>query len=177
MNAITKSTSVAVLVTLGLALAVGAGPLWAEVKLPDRPEPCVEWAAQEVLAALQKAGVPPATADIPVAVDGKGMKAESFDLAVQDGRVTVMAQDAVGAMYGLLELAEQIGACGLAGEWAKVAAALKPHGSLAIFRNGSPRSTPNGPMPPDKIKRRRRSASVNSAFKATLSSVNTSNSV
>jgi len=125
MNAITKSTSVAVLVTLGLALAVGAGPLWAEVKLPDRPEPCVEWAAQEVLAALQKAGVPPATADIPVAVDGKGMKAESFDLAVQDGRVTVMAQDAVGAMYGLLELAEQIGACGLAGEWAKVAAALK----------------------------------------------------
>lgn len=97
----------------GIALAGEASP------------PGVQWAEGDVKAALQAAGVAWEQARISaeIAAD-KGLKPEGFDLAVAGDGVKITGADASGAMYGLLELAEQIRNGGARGDWKKVVATL-----------------------------------------------------
>ena len=106
--------------TLGcLALFVFAcAPLlYGEVRLPVDAPACVRWAAGNVGAALRSAGIDPATASIEVLLPAgagdplpRSISAEeqSFSLEETGGAVTIRAGGAVGAMYGLEELEEQI---------------------------------------------------------------------
>jgi len=97
----------------------------AAIRLPDHAPDCVAWAEGDVEGALQAAHVAIADAQITVALGGPASwPAESFRLDAKDGAVAITGADAVGAMYGLLELAEQIGNGGASGGWKQVAATL-----------------------------------------------------
>jgi hypothetical protein len=112
--------------------AARAGEATAVVLPENAPEP-VRWAAGELAAALrarQPAGGVPAGA-IRVCLEPPPPDAaatpEAFTLrAGADEPVTVTASDATGAMYGLLEAAEQLEAVPGASSWAELRARLSP---------------------------------------------------
>lgn len=102
----------------GLLLALAtSNPADAEIRLPPQVPECVRWVAGDVNEALGSYGVRPSSAAIVVllpATDAEelassiSVKEQSFVLSVADGTVTIQGGGAVGAMYGLEELAEQI---------------------------------------------------------------------
>lgn len=113
----------------------------AAVCLPERAPECVRWAAGEVVNALARAKVPgadgPRAGSIRVLVDPKPAEnpiaaklpapPEAFALELaQDGTIAVAGRDATGAMYGLLELAEQLALAPSAEDWPRFFAAIAP---------------------------------------------------
>lgn len=89
----------------------------AEIQLPANAASCVHWAAGDVKAAIQSAGLDPAqamvTVELPATAGGAlpstiTGEEQSFSLVVNHAAVKIQAGAAVGAMYGLEELAEQI---------------------------------------------------------------------
>jgi hypothetical protein len=102
------------------------------IALPAQaPEP-VRWAAGELARVLRRHRLAEGTPAQAVCVrldppaDAAGVP-ESFSLRIEgDGTVTVAASDAVGAMYGLLELAEQLEAVPSHVSWSDARARLTP---------------------------------------------------
>ena len=85
----------------------------------------MQWALEDVKAVVQAANVEWAQAKVAVQIaPGKDLKEEGFRLAIAGDQVTVTGGDTSGAMYGLLELAEQIRNGGARGDWKKVVATL-----------------------------------------------------
>ncbi|MCW8132771.1 MAG: hypothetical protein KIS92_20665 [Planctomycetota bacterium] len=137
------------------------------VALPERAPECVRWAAGEVLAAMSRQKIPgealprPGSIRIllhPPAGDGEisaqlAAAPESFVLArAPDGGLTVAGRDATGAMYGLLELAEQVAAAAPAATWNALFQAVAPaRGSPRIAvraENNFFHCDPNGNLAP-----------------------------
>src|ERR1700686_2874043 len=80
----------------------------ADLHLPADVAECTRWAAAEVESALREAN---ALSEARIAVElhpGADIPFEGFELTIREGAVRIVGGDAVGAMYGLLELAEQI---------------------------------------------------------------------
>jgi hypothetical protein len=101
-----------------------APPAAAALQLPQTPAACVQWAAQDVAAALQEARAD-SGADVQLEIrPGKELPPEGFALTVSGQTVRLIGGDEVGAMYGLLELAEQIRNGGAHDQWSAVAATL-----------------------------------------------------
>lgn len=107
--------------SLGLLIAAGlfqgSGALArAELRLPANATACVRWAANDVNSALRIEHLDPSHAvvrvsireDRPELTTAISIAEQSFSLAVHGGSVEIDAGGAVGAMYGLEELAEQI---------------------------------------------------------------------
>jgi hypothetical protein len=112
---------VTALLTISLLSTRTAG---AAVQLPANAAECIRWAAQDVESALQEAHVR-SQARVSVAIHGGGeVPPEGFALIARPEAVRIVAGDAVGAMYGLLELAEQIRNGGSRDRWSRVAATL-----------------------------------------------------
>ena len=110
-------------------LALGGVPALAEIKLPSDAEECVRWAAGDVLAALQSAEVQPGEADIRVGIasDARpGIAEQSFSIERLKTNVVIKAGGAIGAMYGLQELAEQILNGKKHGTWSRIAQGITP---------------------------------------------------
>jgi hypothetical protein len=91
------------------------------VKIYYEDEPQIEFAAEEIISALQEKGlktekVARENGDIIVAIQPENtkLKTEGFELK-HDNKIEVNGADASGAMYGALELAEQIKLYGLEG--------------------------------------------------------------
>ncbi len=114
------------------AFALGSA-LRAEVQLPPDAAACVRWAAGDVDAALLAAHLHPQDARVRVTIrdGGTGLPAsisineQTFSLAAHNGAVEIGAGGAVGAMYGLEELAEQIrNRAGKAASWRTLTARL-----------------------------------------------------
>lgn len=99
----------------------------AEIKLPAGAVEYVRWSATEVESALKTKGVTLEAADIRVVIGAatEGIEAQAFALARTGPTVTIDAGAAPGAMYGLLELAEQIRAAGSVTSWAQAAEGIK----------------------------------------------------
>lgn len=109
--------------------------LAAAVCLPERAPACIRWAAGEVVNALTRAKVPgadgPRAGSIRVLLDppvghNVGVDPESFRLEIANGSITVLGRDATGAMYGLLDLAEQLALAPPAEDWPRFFAAVTP---------------------------------------------------
>lgn len=99
-------------------------PARAAVQLPDRAAACLQWAAQDLDEALREARVLP-QAEVTVALSpGADLPPESFALTIDGDQIRLTGGDAVGAMYGLLELAEQVRDGGAHDRWSQVAATL-----------------------------------------------------
>ncbi|GMV83023.1 MAG: hypothetical protein AMXMBFR7_42070 [Planctomycetota bacterium] len=99
--------------------------------LPDRPPDAVRWAAGEVLGVLERsgslAGLPPQSIRVEIPASGSTLGAEAYDLlAPTDGPITIRGGDGAGAMYGLLELAEQLADSQPRQDWKSVRARLVP---------------------------------------------------
>jgi len=115
--------------------------LGAIIRLPDDAPECIVWAARDLEASLKEAGVSRADADVAVLLVGnERLPAQSFRLTLENSRVRIKGSDAVGAMYGLFELAEQIANGEAKGSWANVSSTLiettqKP---LLEFRGDNP---------------------------------------
>jgi hypothetical protein len=125
-------SSMRVLATIALALAstaAGCTTSGTEVpppsacaasSFPDEPASPVDYGRRELLAALlaaktdAKVRVVLASEDASAAalVPALDARAESFGLASANGETLVIGRDAVGAMYGALELAEKLRARG-----------------------------------------------------------------
>jgi len=104
------------------------GPTVSLSALPtaDGVADCVRWAAGDVTAALQSAGVDPASADIQLTTQfDHDLAAEAFDLRVNGSQVQLLGGDAVGQMYALFELAEQIRSSSGRASWQAVIDSLK----------------------------------------------------
>lgn len=123
------------LVIFILVLVAGSSPTRAEVRLPPNAAACVRWAAGDFDLALRAEHLRPADAAVRVNIGdgGPGLPAsisiaeQTFSLAVHGGAVKIDAGGAVGAMYGLEELAEQIrNRAGEADSWPALAARLTP---------------------------------------------------
>ena len=100
----------------------------AEIKLPPDADECVRWAAGDVRAALQAAKAEPENANIDVIIAPaakSGIDEQSFTIDRTGISVTIKAGGAVGAMYGLQELAEQIGSEGKHGTWSRLVQGIK----------------------------------------------------
>jgi hypothetical protein len=105
----------ALLIMSAFAFAAGSA-LRAEVQLPPDAAACVRWAAGDVDAELAAAHLHPSDAMVRVRIrdggtglpDSISIDEQTFSLAVHNGAVEIDAGGAVGAMYGLEELAEQI---------------------------------------------------------------------
>lgn len=97
-------------------LAVSGTAASAKVQLPSDSAECVRWAATDLDASLLEAHLRPSQASVRVLIRNGGTvlpatisKGEqSFSLRIDHGVVVIRAGGAVGAMYGLQELAEQI---------------------------------------------------------------------
>ncbi|MDQ2730930.1 MAG: hypothetical protein M3Y56_04670, partial [Armatimonadota bacterium] len=114
------------LLLAGLSLFSGPRFSLAAIQLPAPAPECVRWASEDVTAALERAHVSPAAAQIIVNLDGPAeLSPESFQLQRQGGAVVIRGGDAVGAMYGLQELAEQIRNGGAHDRWSGVLRSLK----------------------------------------------------
>jgi len=77
--------------------------------------PRIEFAAEELKAVLKDKGIVVNISDskssdiiITISSEIEGLKTEGFELSVKNGRIEVTGFDVAGAMYGGLELAEQI---------------------------------------------------------------------
>ncbi len=88
----------------------------------DTEIPQIQFAVAELTDALASRGIDYQPSDSPnadivirIAPDLDGLKAEGFQLLVEADRIRVLGADAAGAMYGGLELAEQITLHGLDG--------------------------------------------------------------
>ena len=96
-------------------------------ELPDNSAECVRWAALDVSAALKARHIAAADATIALSVKaGNDIESEGFVLTRDGSAVSLLASDATGAMYGLLELAEQLRNGAPAENWRQVAAELTP---------------------------------------------------
>lgn len=100
-----------------LAAILSAPASQAAVQLPANAAACVRWAAGDLDAALRSAGLNPENAEVMVTLPPSSISSlpptisveeQSFSLAVNHGAVTIQAGGAVGAMYGLEELTEQV---------------------------------------------------------------------
>ncbi|HUX59323.1 MAG TPA: glycoside hydrolase family 20 zincin-like fold domain-containing protein [Bacteroidales bacterium] len=87
---------------------------------PDIPQ--IQFAVNELTTTLNAQGIDVKLTDsiiadivILISPDADGLKAEGFQLSVKNGKIQVIGADAAGAMYGGLELAEQIKINGLSG--------------------------------------------------------------
>jgi len=117
-----------------VALLALARPADAEVRLPPDAAECVRWAAGDLQAALTAKNISSAAADISVeiaktsAADSTGIdKAQqTFSIVVSGSHVTLSAGGDVGAMYGLEDLAEQIGGASGTHGWTALVHALHP---------------------------------------------------
>ncbi|MBE7465534.1 MAG: hypothetical protein HS116_18815 [Planctomycetes bacterium] len=97
--------------------------------LPDRAPDAVRWAAGEVLSVLERsgalAGLPPHSIRVGISASGSALGVEAYDLsAPTDGPITIRGGDGPGAMYGLLELAEQLSVSQPREDWKSVRARL-----------------------------------------------------
>jgi len=108
-------------------LLMPAGAAFAQIVLPPNAEECVRWAARELESGLSARGIAPAAIDLRViqTAPKEEIDAQSFAIRVSGSRVTVEAGGAVGAMYGLQELEEQLTESGLGGAWADLARAVR----------------------------------------------------
>jgi hypothetical protein len=109
----------AVLAVALVALSASANADVVAIRLPEKPSPPVQFGAAELERELRDAGhrVAQEKPDLSVVVSEAGSleeikapeKAESFAVRKLSGnRVAVVGSDATGAMYGLLEVAEQV---------------------------------------------------------------------
>jgi len=101
-------------------------PGFASIHLPPNAPEEVRWGAEKLAAALSEKQISEADAKVTVTIGAdKTPEDESFVLEKNATAITVRGGGAVGAMYGLLELAEQIHG-GTAGAWPEIAASIKP---------------------------------------------------
>ncbi|MFP5227320.1 MAG: hypothetical protein ACLGXA_06790 [Acidobacteriota bacterium] len=109
----------------------------AEIHLPKDAAACVRWAAGDLGDAVRSAGIDPSQARVDVLLLGAveedlpraiSIEEQSFSLEVAGTAVQIRAGGAVGAMYGLEELAEQIrnAASARPASWRQVAILIKP---------------------------------------------------
>jgi hypothetical protein len=110
---------------IGVALMCGVMSQ-AAVTLPRGAAPCITWAAGDLTRALHAVRIPLETAQVKVAVVPAEQPAEGFSLEIINNLVYVVGGDAVGAMYGVQELTEQINNAAIEEDWAQLLAALKP---------------------------------------------------
>lgn len=155
-------------IAAGVSLMASGKASHAEIHLPAQTPECVRWAAGNVSTALSAAGIDPASAEIRVLLpEGTGnnlpasitAEEQGFSLAVSGGAVTIQAGGAVGAMYGLEELAEQIRnhAAEHATSWRQAAGSLSPTeqkpylevraDNMFIHTSGSSEARPPGGYP------------------------------
>jgi Tfp pilus assembly major pilin PilA len=100
----------------GMLMLLRTGILNAEIQLPENAAECVQWAAGDVIASLQEKYVPVGEEMIHVSVHDGGhvlpasisAEEQEFSLRVNGQSIAIDAGGAVGAMYGLEELTEQI---------------------------------------------------------------------
>jgi hypothetical protein len=113
----------AFLFVLLLGMPLGAQ---AAIRLPaDAPEP-VRWAASGLEDELRLHGLAAADADVMVEVGhAADPEAQAFNLSRKGAAITVKGGGAVGAMYGLFELTEQLHRSP-AKDWAALAASVAP---------------------------------------------------
>jgi len=109
-----------IIIYLGLIIPVisvhGCSQNPGEISLYVEPGiPRIEFAAEELKAVLKDKGIVVNISDskssdiiITISSEIEGLKTEGFELSVKNGRIVVTGFDAAGAMYGGLELAEQI---------------------------------------------------------------------
>jgi hypothetical protein len=117
---LTPSRKIPCFLILLLPLFAAQTGAWAEITLPEKAEDCVKWAAGDVRAELKTAGVPEDNAAVTVTIVPKASPDDqSFSLTVSGSGVTIQAGGAVGAMYGLQELAEQLRNEPAGGDWTK----------------------------------------------------------
>ncbi len=118
------------------ALAVIAAPLLAfgaaargDISLPPGCPENVSWAAADLGAALADHHLAVSDARVEVSIgsaSGTSSAAQSFSITTAGDRVRLSGGGAVGAMYGLLELAEQLRHAPTVASWAAFAASLRP---------------------------------------------------
>ncbi len=119
-NILKRSTLFGLITFLVLATACSTKNKTIHVFAPDVPQ--IQFAVNELATALKNEGYSfnlsdSLTADIVISVSPQadGLKSEGFQLTVKNGKVHVIGLDPAGAMYGGLELAEQIGINGFDG--------------------------------------------------------------
>ncbi|MGA2328723.1 MAG: hypothetical protein ABSH05_20800 [Bryobacteraceae bacterium] len=111
----------------GCALLVCALPCRAAIHLPNGAPECVRWGSGVLRDALSEKNVPEAQADVKVTFgEDKPPGDEAFSLEKRGAAVTIRAGGPVGAMYGLLELAERVHASASDNRWAELAAGIQP---------------------------------------------------
>ena len=83
-----------------------------EIKLPADAAECIKWAAEDLQTALRDAKGTnnlPMYIGISISVQAvEKLPAEAFRLTTKDNAVEITGTDAVGAMYGIFELVEQL---------------------------------------------------------------------
>lgn len=108
----------------------------AAIQLPKSAPECVQWASGVLRDAFSEKNVAEAQADVKVTFgEAKAPGDEAFSLEKNGATVTIRGGGPVGAMYGLLELAERVHGSASDGPWEKIAAAIQPtrqRPSLAI---------------------------------------------
>ena len=110
-------------------LTLSVGRVNAEIKLPPDAADCVRWAAGDLQTALQAAGIDPVNADVDVIIAPtakSSIEEQSFSIDLAGTTVGIKAGGAVGAMYGLQELAEQINNEEKHGSWSRIVPDIKP---------------------------------------------------
>lgn len=113
----------------GIALIccfIGSVAARADIQLPkDAPE-CVRWGASNLSAALAAKGVPPKQAKVSVTIAAAAEPDDQEFWLKNDGDgITIRAGGPVGAMYGLLELTEQVQNSSAAKSWRGVVAVIE----------------------------------------------------
>jgi hypothetical protein len=99
----------------------------AAITLPDHADDCVKWAEGDLKDELKSAGISTDAATVNVTIVPKsGPDEQSFSLQASGSSVTIQGGGAVGAMYGLQELAEQLRNEHASGDWTQAVAGLKP---------------------------------------------------
>lgn len=103
-----------------------AFPCQGAIQLPaGAPEP-VRWGASELRSALAQKQIPENQTDVAVTFTQQAAPAdEAFSLEKSGGRITIQGGGPVGAMYGMLELAERVRG-GTEVRWADIAASIQP---------------------------------------------------
>jgi hypothetical protein len=106
---------------------LGCPPVgFAALQKLGRTSESVDWAVKKLVSSLRDAGITAGDEDIVLQRELPGAPAESFSIAFRGTQILVSGKDSNGEMYGVLELAEQIGNAHAHGSWAKLVSEVKP---------------------------------------------------
>ena len=124
LRKVSPATAAAVFITFTI---LNAAPASASIRLPQGAPQCVRWGAENVENALAAKHIPEAQARVSVTYGAARLPAdEAFSLEKKGAAIAVRGGGPVGAMYGLLELAERIEESAGSGRWAGIAAGIQP---------------------------------------------------